>query len=104
MKPTKQIAAERRDLVESLGLDPNRSRRWTKKWINLKCSARAKGVDSLLTLKQYLKLAVRAGIKDPDEINRTGGFQMSRLTDAGDYSWGTCRFLLAQDNIVETVS
>jgi len=49
-----------------------------------------------------MKLAARAGLIAPTQIGlRTKQFQMARLGDSGDYVWGNCRFITADENLQE---
>lgn len=77
---------------------------WTRKHRQLRVHAKQRGFDCTLTLRQYIKLAVRAGIEEPDEIGRTRGkYQMSRKGDKGHYVWGNCRFLTIEENQREKI-
>jgi len=78
---------------------------WEKKWNHLRWNAPNRGAKCLLTLRQYMKLAEKAGITRPSQIGRSKGkYQMSRVGDTGDYVMGNCRFLLMSENLDEMLT
>lgn len=79
--------------------------RWHLKHRRLRVHAKQRGLECSLTLKQYIKLAAKAGLTDPSQIGRTHGkYQMSRKGDTGAYEWGNCRFLTIEENQREKIA
>lgn len=75
---------------------------WRKKFIELRRNAPYRGASCTLTLDQYVKLAVKAGIKSPTEIGKgSDNFNLSRKGDVGDYTFSNCRFILKSENLEE---
>lgn len=90
---------ERRNLVNVFGFRDRDWSDWWKKYIVLRSNALGRRVECLLTFRQYLKLAKRAGILKPAQIGRSlDAYQMSRKGDTGNYEWGNCRFLTMEQN------
>ena len=88
-------------LLESVGLSTADAKLWRSKWFNLKRSAPSRGVECILTLKQYILLAKKAGITASDIGCHRGQYHMSRIGDTGDYAPGNCRFLPQEENLEE---
>lgn len=75
---------------------------WNQRLINLRASAKYRGLECNLTLEQYMQLASEAGITHPSQIGKTNeSFQMARYGDVGNYEVGNCRFITKLENIRE---
>lgn len=99
---SKVLYAERSSTVVSCGLSIEDTRAWYNKYRTLTMNAKQKGNQNLLSFRQYLKLAVKAGLTSPTQIgNTSGSYQMSRVGDSGDYEVGNCRFLTLEENHAE---
>lgn len=83
-------------------LNPADHQEWYGKWRNLRSNAKLRGAVCRLTFKEYLQLAVDAGLTSPDQIGKTlGKYQMGRYTDSGDYTIESCRFITFEHNQAE---
>lgn len=79
-------------------------RAFYRKWRNLKNNVVHRNVECLLSFKQYVRLARKAGIDHPDQIgNYRGDYQMARYGDTGNYVLGNCRFITKEENLKELV-
>lgn len=97
--PTTEEATE---IVENLGFDTGDTPRWRWKYRKLRGRVSQTGQLLLLSFRQYMRLAKRAGLTNPDEIGCTRGtYQLGRKGDSGHYEWGNCRFITIEQNIAE---
>lgn len=83
--------------VESLGLDVSEYPKWYHKWRMNRGHAHERGIEFHLSFKQWMRLAVRAGLTSPNDIG-IHKYHLSRKLDSGEYKVGNCRFLPADDN------
>lgn len=91
-------------IVENCGFDVDDYRNWHAKYKTLCVNARNRGVECLLTFRQYLRLAARAGLTHPKDIGKSPSqYQMGRKGDTGDYVWGNCRFITMKQNLKERI-
>lgn len=93
---------ERKQFITELGLDPEDSSKWSRKWSTLRSNT-GKGRRlgrCLLSFEEYVIKAKEAGITNPEQIHNTG-YHLSRYGDAGDYSVDNCRFLPYKENAAE---
>lgn len=89
-------------IARQVGAYENFVSEFYEKWIRLRYAAKGRNCECLLTFKQYLKLAKRAGLVEPDQIGKSRySFQMGRKGDIGDYVWGNCRFITKEQNDIE---
>lgn len=93
---------QRRQYLESVGLDSTLVDVWLRKWRNLYPNAAHKGAKCLLTFEQYIDLAIDAGITQPSQIDKTkGSYSLGRVGDIGNYEIGNCRFITVEQNLDE---
>lgn len=87
------------DVLEDFGFDLNEAKQWRWKYARLR-NRTSKGPARLkLSFRQYMKLVVRAGITELDEIGGSAGkYQLGRKGDKGHYEWGNCRFITIEQN------
>jgi hypothetical protein len=98
--PPSTIEAER--VLRSKGFDTNEAAKWKSKYNNLRWNATNRGVQCRLTFEDYMRLAKKAKLTSPSSIGTgKGQYQMSRLSDSGDYFDGNCRFLTVEQNQIE---
>jgi hypothetical protein len=84
------------------GLSPEHTNDWNQKYRNHLVNARKRGLESDLTFEDYLDLIVDAGIAEPSSVGRSlNQFQLGRLGDTGNYTKSSCRFITAEQNILE---
>jgi len=75
---------------------------WKNKWRNLINNSKLAGNTCLLSLEEYINLALEAGLVSPDQIGCTPeSFQMARYGDKGNYEVGNCRFITMKENLLE---
>lgn len=90
------------DAVTRVGIATRHADLFYIKWIRLRHSSKLRGAECHLTFAQYVKLAVKAGVTDPDMIGKgTNKYQMGRKEDQGNYVWGNCRFITQAQNLRE---
>lgn len=88
--------------LEDLGFDVEDLPEWRKKFKNLRDNAKLRGAKCLLSFRQYMSLAKRAGLESPDEVGKfSGQYCVGRKGDRGDYVWGNCRFITKEQNLME---
>lgn len=97
--------ANRVQIVVALGLCNSDSETWHLKWRSLHVRSKRRQIECTLSFKQFLKLALRAGLKSPDEIGRHNHqYNLARYGDAGGYTPRNCRFVLSSVNRDERVT
>lgn len=75
---------------------------WESKWRSLIGNARQAGNVCLLTLGEYIHIAIESGLTSPDQIGCTmDSYQMARYGDKGNYEVGNCRFITMRENLAE---
>jgi hypothetical protein len=91
-------------LVESLGLLKADEASWWRKYSYLKRNSQARAIECLLSFRQYLQLAKRAGVLRPSMIGcKSDKYQVGRIGDTGNYEIGNCRFITMAQNQHEKV-
>lgn len=96
---------DRKSLLSLIGLNSIDGPMWTQKWLNLKSSAKLRGLVCQLSFKEYVTLAVEAGLYSPSLIGRKEHlYQMGRIGDSGNYILGNCRFITKGMNTKERSS
>jgi hypothetical protein len=89
-------------MLKKYGLKTKYLEDWVVKFRTLRGNAKRRKVKCSLTLSQYVKLVIKAGLTHPNQIGRKKGqYQMARDGDTGDYEWGNCRFITIEENQVE---
>jgi hypothetical protein len=90
--------------IRKHGLNEDHIEAWSTKYRYLRSHAKQKGVKCLLTLSQYVKLAIKAGLTDPDQIGKKSHqYNIARKGDTGDYSWSNCQFITHAENMRERI-
>lgn len=90
------------EVLRQLGFNEKDVGAWRKKFKALRDNSRLRGVKCLLSFRQYMKLAKRAGIETPEEIGKgVLQFCVSRVGDSGNYEVGNCRFKTVRENLDE---
>jgi hypothetical protein len=93
------VRAEQLIAVSEAGLNKDHTDVWYLKWIRLRNSSKRRGLSCHLSFAQYLKKAVSAGIKNPDEIGiRKHQYNLGRFGDKGNYTKANCRFITVVQN------
>jgi hypothetical protein len=93
-------------VLKKFAFDVRYEKEWRYKYQNLRSSAVKRNVNMCLSFRQYIKLAKKAGLKEPSQIGRTSvdNYQMGRIGDTGDYEWGNCRFITMEQNKNEKIA
>lgn len=71
------------------------------KYLNKCNNARFAGVHCLLTFHEYCLLVKEAGLKSSDLGYSGRGYDLARIGDEGDYTYGNCRFITHRQNTQE---